>query len=120
MFPAGPLTVPPLGAPAKLDWDVPGSKSITNRALVLAALAAGESRLTGVLQSDDTRHMRNALQALGIEVTELDPTTLVVQGGVHRLRQPTEPLFIGNSGTTVRFLTAYAALVPGTVKLDGD
>jgi len=120
MFPDGPLTVPPLSAPAKLDWNVPGSKSITNRALVLAALAAGESTLTGVLQSDDTLHMRRSLQALGVEVSELDPTTLVVRGGVHCLRQPSAALFVGNSGTTVRFLTAFAALVPGTVTLDGD
>ncbi|HEU5075630.1 MAG TPA: 3-phosphoshikimate 1-carboxyvinyltransferase [Polyangiaceae bacterium] len=120
MFPDGPLTITPLGAPVTLEWDVPGSKSITNRALVLAALAAGESTLTGVLQSDDTLHMRRALEALGIEVNELDPTTLRVRGGTHRLRQPTESLFVGNSGTTVRFLTALAALVPGTVELDGD
>lgn len=120
MFPDGPLTVPPLGAPAAIDWQVPGSKSITNRALVLAALAAGESTLTGVLQSDDTQHMRRALEKLGIQVTEIDATTLRVLGGVHRLRQPSEALFIGNSGTTVRFLTALAALVPGAVTLDGD
>ena len=120
MFPVGPLAIPPLGAPAQLDWHVPGSKSITNRALVLAALAAGESTLTGVLQSDDTLHMRRALEALGIEVTELDETTLRVRGGVQRLRPASEALFVGNSGTTVRFLTALAALVPGTVQLDGD
>src|SRR6187200_816960 len=120
MFPDGPLTVTPLGAPAQLDWHVPGSKSITNRALVLAALAAGESTLTGVLQSDDTLHMRRALEALGIEVSEQDATTLRVLGGIGRLREPSQPLFIGNSGTTVRFLTAMAALVPGNVQLDGD
>lgn len=120
MFPNGPLTVSPLGAPAALDWHVPGSKSITNRALVLAALAAGESTLTGVLQSDDTLHMRRALEMLGVQVTELDATTLRVVGGVHRLHEPLQALFIGNSGTTVRFLTALAALVPGTVELDGD
>ncbi|HEY6728196.1 MAG TPA: 3-phosphoshikimate 1-carboxyvinyltransferase [Polyangiaceae bacterium] len=120
MFPDGSLTVPPLGAPVALDWQVPGSKSITNRALVLAALAAGESTLTGVLQSDDTQHMRRALETLGIQVSEIDATTLRVRGGINRLRQPTQPLFIGNSGTTVRFLTAFAALVPGAVTLDGD
>jgi len=120
MFPDGPLTVSPLGAPAVLDWNVPGSKSITNRALVLAALAAGESTLTGVLQSDDTLHMRRALEALGIEVSEQDATTLRVLGGIDRLHEPSQPLFIGNSGTTVRFLTAMAALVPGKVQLDGD
>jgi 3-phosphoshikimate 1-carboxyvinyltransferase len=101
-------------------WRVPGSKSITNRALVLAALAEGESRLEGVLHSDDTRHMRAGLEALGISVKDDGPTTLVVQGGRSRLRAPKAPLFIGNSGTTVRFLTAFAALVDGKVELVGD
>jgi 3-phosphoshikimate 1-carboxyvinyltransferase len=99
---------------------VPGSKSITNRALVLAALADGESTLTGVLESDDTRHMRAALEALGIEVQTLDRTTWVVRGGRARLHAPATPLFIGNSGTSVRFLAALATLVPGRVTLVGD
>ncbi|XXS84251.1 3-phosphoshikimate 1-carboxyvinyltransferase [Sorangium sp. So ce176] len=99
---------------------MPGSKSITNRALVLAALADGESTLDGVLHSDDTRHMRSALEALGIRIQDAGPTTLVVEGGRHRLRAPGRELFIGNSGTTVRFLAALACLVPGEVVLVGD
>ncbi len=120
MFPQGPLAIPKLTRPPELTWQVPGSKSITNRALVLAALAEGESVLEGVLHSDDTRHMRTALSALGIPITEAGPTTLVVQGGRGRLTAPKEPLFVGNSGTTVRFLTALACLVPGSVTLVGD
>lgn len=124
-FPQGPLPIPPLDpekvrAAAPFVWHVPGSKSITNRALVLAALAEGATTLTGVLHSDDTRHMRNALAALGIVITDVDATTLRVEGGRSRLRAPSEPLFIGNSGTTVRFLAALAALVPGKVTLVGD
>ena len=120
MFPPGPLLIPKLSRPPELTWRVPGSKSITNRALVLAALAEGESTLEGVLHSDDTRHMRNALTALGIAIDDLGPTTLRVQGGRARLRAPKEPLFVGNSGTTVRFLAAFACLVPGAVTLVGD
>ncbi len=120
MFPPGPLTIPKLSRPPELTWRVPGSKSITNRALVLAALAEGESTLEGVLHSDDTRHMRNALIALGIAIDDLGPTTLRVRGGRAQLRAPKEPLFVGNSGTTVRFLAALACLVPGTVTLVGD
>jgi 3-phosphoshikimate 1-carboxyvinyltransferase len=119
-FPPGPLTLTPLPRPPELTWRVPGSKSITNRALVLAALAEGETRLEGVLHSDDTRHMRAGLEALGIEVRDAGPTTLVVHGGRSRLRAPRAPLFVGNSGTTVRFLTALAALVDGSVTLEGD
>lgn len=120
MFPPGPLAIPKITRPPELVWNVPGSKSITNRALVLAALAEGESTLEGVLHSDDTRHMRNALGALGISIEDLGPTTLRVQGGRARLRAPKEPIFVGNSGTTVRFLAALACLVPGPVTLVGD
>ena len=62
-FPKGPLELTALPRAPDLVWRVPGSKSITNRALVLAALAEGESRLEGVLHSDDTRHMRAGLEA---------------------------------------------------------
>lgn len=110
----------PLAAPPRGEWRVPGSKSITNRALLLAALADGESRLEGVLQSDDTRHMRQGLEALGIAIVEHDATTWIVRGGRSRLRAPAGEIFVGNSGTTVRFLTALAALVPGPVTLAGD
>src|SRR5689334_23044989 len=119
-FPKGPLALHALPRAPELTWRVPGSKSITNRALVLAALAEGDSRLEGVLHSDDTRHMRAGLEALGISVRDDGPTTLVVSGGRSRLRAPKAPLFIGNSGTTVRFLTAFAALVDGKVELVGD
>jgi 3-phosphoshikimate 1-carboxyvinyltransferase len=126
-FPPGPLSLVPLalapereGPGLELTWTIPGSKSITNRALVLAALAEGTTVLRGVLQSDDTRHMRRALEQLGVVITEEGPTTWRVQGGVQRLRAPEAPLFVGNSGTTVRFLTALAALVPGAVTLEGD
>jgi 3-phosphoshikimate 1-carboxyvinyltransferase len=119
-YPAGPLLIPPLPAPPNGVFAVPGSKSITNRALVLAALAQGSSRLHGVLHSDDTRHMRAALQALGVAITDEGPTTLRVDGGRERLRAPAEPIFVGNSGTTVRFVAALCALVDGTVTLIGD
>ena len=120
MFPTGPLELPRLARPPVQTWRVPGSKSITNRALVLAALAEGETELSGVLHSDDTRHMRAALEGLGIAVRDAGPTTLVVTGGRSLLRAPKEALFVGNSGTTVRFLTALAALVPGETRLVGD
>jgi len=118
--PRAALALPRLARPPELTWRVPGSKSITNRALVLAALAEGESRLTGVLHSDDTAHMRAGLEALGVSIRDDGPATLVVLGGRSRLRAPDRPLFIGNSGTSVRFLAAVAALVDGAVRLEGD
>jgi 3-phosphoshikimate 1-carboxyvinyltransferase len=119
-FPKGPLELVALPRAPELVWRVPGSKSITNRALVLAALAEGTTRLEGVLASDDTRHMRAALEALGIGVRDAGPAALEVTGGRDKLRAPDHPLFIGNSGTAVRFLAALAAVVPGDVRLEGD
>ena len=120
MFPPGPLSIPTLKAPIDIDWSVPGSKSITNRALVLAALADGTSTLSGVLASDDTKHMRRSLGQLGIALQDVDDTTLRVTGGIQRLVAPREPLFVGNSGTTVRFVSALCCLVDGAVRLEGD
>ncbi|HYP90088.1 MAG TPA: 3-phosphoshikimate 1-carboxyvinyltransferase [Polyangiaceae bacterium] len=120
MFPPGPLAIPQLAAPVDRVWRIPGSKSITNRALVLAALADGTTRLEGVLESDDTRYMQQALVDLGVTVRKLSATTVEIDGGRARLKAPAKPLFVGNSGTTVRFLTALACLVDGPVTLVGD
>ena len=97
----------------------PGSKSITNRALLLASLAAGTSRLTGALKSDDTARMAEALVAMGVEVGQPGPTTFIVSS-TGRWRAPDKPLFLGNAGTATRFITAAAALVDGEVVIDGD
>ena len=97
----------------------PGSKSITNRALLLAALANGTSRLSGALKSKDTVLMAAALRQMGVTVEEPDATTFVVTSS-GRLTAPSEPLFLGNAGTATRFLTAAVATVDGTVIVDGD
>ncbi len=110
--------VPP-GWPLIGAVHVPGSKSITNRALLIAALARGRSVLTGVLASDDTRHMATALRAMGVGIAEDGATTLAVTGD-GTLRAPVAPLFLGNAGTATRFLTAASGLVDGTVVVDGD
>lgn len=115
-----PLCIQPLSAAPRGQWSVPGSKSLTNRALILAALADGHSLLEGALRSDDTEHMLRCLAQLGIEVRTIGTDCLAVHGGPRRLQASTEPLFIGNSGTCVRFLTALAALVPGETQLHGD
>jgi 3-phosphoshikimate 1-carboxyvinyltransferase len=97
----------------------PGSKSITNRALLLAGLAKGTSRLTGALKSDDTRYMAEALRQMGVTVEEPDATTFVVTS-TGELKAPTAPLFLGNAGTATRFLTAALALGHGRYVVDGD
>ncbi|KQW31499.1 3-phosphoshikimate 1-carboxyvinyltransferase [Rhizobium sp. Root274] len=97
----------------------PGSKSITNRALLLAGLAKGTSRLTGALKSDDTRYMAEALRQMGVTVEEPDATTFVVTSS-GELKAPEAPLFLGNAGTATRFLTAALALGKGRYVVDGD
>ena len=101
---------------------VPGSKSITNRALVLAAMAERPFKLTGVLDSDDTRVMMTCLKDLGFQVAH-DPgkeeTTVSRPAGSSRIPASAAELFVGNSGTTVRFLGAMLGLGKGTYRLDG-
>ncbi len=97
----------------------PGSKSITNRALLLAALAKGTSRLTGALKSKDTKLMAAALRQMGVTVEEPDDTSFTVTSAGF-LAAPAAPLLLGNAGTAVRFLTAAVALVDGMVVVDGD
>ncbi len=113
------LTIVPFAGALNGKVTPPGSKSITNRALLVAALAKGTSRLSGALKSDDTRYMAQALRAMGVTVEEPDATSFVVTGD-GRLRAPAAPLFLGNAGTATRFLTAAAALVEGQVVVDGD
>ncbi len=98
---------------------VPGSKSLTNRALLVAALASGRSRLSGGLESDDTRVMLDALAQLGCHVA-VDGGAWRVPGCNGRLRAPEGRLYVGNSGTTARFLTAASTLADGPVVIDGN
>ena len=98
----------------------PGSKSITNRALVCAALAEGRSTLTGALDSEDTRVMIAALRELGIAVqVEDEGRTLQVEGCGGAIPAKQADLFVANSGTTMRFLTALVSLGHGEYRLDG-
>lgn len=96
---------------------VPGSKSITNRALLIAALADGVSVLSGALDSEDTRIMGNALQALGIGLT-VNNNGLYVSGQKAFPNKNGE-IYVKNSGTTARFLTAALAFSDGHYSLDG-
>ncbi|QZY89175.1 3-phosphoshikimate 1-carboxyvinyltransferase [Pantoea dispersa] len=115
------LTLQPI---ARVDGTVnlPGSKSVSNRALLLAALANGTTRLTNLLDSDDVKHMLNALQALGVSYTlSADRTVceVVGNGGPLRAEQPLE-LFLGNAGTAMRPLAAALCLGEQSVVLTGE
>ncbi|NMC04759.1 MAG: 3-phosphoshikimate 1-carboxyvinyltransferase, partial [Candidatus Lokiarchaeota archaeon] len=119
---AAPIEIPL--APAK-PFDarihVPGSKSITNRALLIAALATGTSTLRNVLFSDDTEYMIGALLKLGIELDiDREQNVIEVHGKGGALDVPKDPIFIGNSGTCARFLTTAVALGHGDFVIDGN
>ena len=100
---------------------VPGSKSITNRALLLASLANGRTHLTNALFSDDSSYFAAALQALGFDVKmdeERSSITVIGTGGAIPAKKGA--LFVGNAGTAARFLTAFVTLGHGEYLLDGD
>lgn len=114
------ISIQPARGPIRGTIRPPGSKSITNRALVCAALAEGTSTLTGALDSEDTRVMIDSLGRLGIRVKSQDEgKTLIVHGCGGKIPAKEADLFVGNSGTTIRFLTALCALGHGTYRLDG-
>lgn len=101
---------------------MPGSKSITNRALILAALACGETCLEGALFSRDTQIMLEALKVLGFRCTSnTSSRSIHVYGEGGRIPNSTASIHVGNAGTAARFLTAFLALhSSGTYQLDGD
>ena len=96
----------------KVEVTLPGSKSYSHRLLIAAALADGKSRITGLLRSEDTLLTRDALRAFGA-VIEDDGEAMVVTGTGGRLQACAEPIYLANSGTSMRLLTGIAALVRG-------
>lgn len=111
------------GGPVSGTIRPPGSKSLTNRALLCAAFAPGTSRLSGALRSDDTEVMIKALRKIGLRVEESEggrsiEITGIDRGSVAQSESDVE-LFIGNSGTTIRFLTAALSALGGRFRLSG-
>ena len=112
------LDLPPL-ASARGTVRLPGSKSISNRVLLLAALAEGTTEVRDLLQSDDTARMLEALQALGVKVESLGGEAYRVHGCAGNFPVREADLFLGNAGTAFRPLTAALALAGGSYKLSG-
>ncbi len=114
------IRLAPIG-PVSAEIRIPGSKSITNRAFVIAALADGLSILNAPLLSDDTEVMSKCLTDLGISIDILPEDRTIIAGSGGEFVCPSSALFAGNSGTTIRFLAAAASLAPQgcSVILDG-
>ena len=119
---SSPITLQPFTHPVNGSIQLPGSKSITNRALILAALCQQPVTLQGALFSDDTRYMVEALRTLGLKIDSNEAQhTLKVAGQNTELTEGTPNLFVGNAGTAARFLTAFlTARSGGSFKLDGS
>ncbi len=107
------------GSPLSGTISVPGDKSISHRALLLAALAEGTSTIHGLSPGEDVARTVAAVAALGAEVGT-DGASITVHGGRSRLHAPAAPLDLGNSGTGLRLLAGVAATLPGTTILTGD
>jgi 3-phosphoshikimate 1-carboxyvinyltransferase len=115
------IEIQPLRVPPAATIRVPGSKSISNRALLVAALAEGESTLSGALFSDDTRYMAQALTSLGFGVEVSEPEArLRVMGLGGRIPASAADLHVGNAGTAMRFLVAALCLGRGRFRIDGS
>ncbi len=115
------IEVQPLKNPLDIVVTVPGSKSYTNRALLVAALAEGESVLSGALFSDDTDYMVQSLRKLGVEIeADRAAASFAVRGNGGKIPVDGAELYIGNSGTTSRSIISYVALGDGTFVVDGD
>jgi 3-phosphoshikimate 1-carboxyvinyltransferase len=115
------LKIEPIVHPLNAAVRVPGSKSLTNRALLIAALADGHTTLTNALFSGDSRYFAQALATLGFEVRADEAAgTILVAGQGGRIPAGSAELYIGNAGTAARFLTALLTLGHGSYVLDGS
>lgn len=113
--------IQPVSGPVNGRIRPPGSKSISNRALILAALADGETQLTGLLDCEDTRVMMESLNRLGILVThDASQRTATIVGCAGAPPATSAQLWLENSGTSIRFLTALCSLGQGEYVLDGN
>lgn len=99
---------------------VPGDKSISHRALILGALAAGESRICGILESADIQSTAGVLRSLGARIPDLSENFRIGGGGLRGLNAPGSALQAGNSGTTVRLMSGVAAAYEFTSRFEGD
>ena len=98
--------------------EVPGDKSISHRVLMLASLADGESTIHGLSRGQDVKHTMEILSSLGVQLDEIESDALLIQGGA--LKESSEKLYVGNSGTSIRLMSGMLAGLPFSATLDGD
>ncbi len=115
------LKIPVIRNPHPIEVSVPGSKSITNRALLIAALAKGKSVIKGVLFSDDSRYFLQALLDLGFRVeADEESRTVEIEGCGGKIPKKEASVYVGSAGTAARFLTALLGLSDGRYRMDSS
>ena len=115
------MRIQPISHPLNATVRVPGSKSLTNRALLISALADGKTHLTNALFSDDSKYFAQALQTLGFDIQLNEENhEMTIQGLGGKIPADKAELFIGNAGTAARFLSAFLTLGNGEYILDGE
>jgi 3-phosphoshikimate 1-carboxyvinyltransferase len=114
------FVAPPATAGLRGRLRVPGDKSISHRALLLAARAEGRSSISGLSTGADVLHTLEAIRAFGAAVTGRESGELVIEGGADRMREPGAVIDVGNSGTGIRLLAGWAAGLEGLTVLEGD
>ena len=103
------------------DIRVPGDKSISHRSIMFGAIAEGDTQIHGFLEGDDALATLSAFTAMGVEIEGPENGEVLVHGvGMHGLKQPSEPLYVGNSGTSIRLLAGLLAGQKFPVTLTGD
>ncbi|MEI7847034.1 MAG: 3-phosphoshikimate 1-carboxyvinyltransferase [Chloroflexota bacterium] len=115
------IEIIPISHPHRSSVTIPGSKSLTNRAMLISALAEGQTKITNALFSDDSRYFATALNQLGFDMLlddQENSITITGKGGI--IPSENADLFIGNAGTAARFLSAFLTLGSGEFTLDGD
>ena len=114
------ITVEPRKEPFCGTFTLPGDKSISHRAVMLSALAEGESRIRGLLESDDVNSTISVLKALGVNIVKRSGEVVVKSPGIEGFREPADVLFAGNSGTTLRLMSGILASLPSLSVISGD
>ncbi len=114
------LETQPAGSPLRGELTPPGDKSISHRALIFSCLASGQSRIEGLLESEDVRATANACRQLGMKLREEDGLLVLDGVGEAGLSAPQAPLDMGNSGTAMRLLAGVLAAQPFATELTGD
>jgi 3-phosphoshikimate 1-carboxyvinyltransferase len=114
------IEIKPHNIKPRCEVTVPGSKSFTHRILIASALSNGTGRIENPLLSEDTRLTMKALRQMGIRIEEESGNHLIVYGGSGDFRPSTEPIYLGNSGTSIRLLAAVAALGNDTYRFLGN